>query len=233
MKKSDDKMEIICLENILRYEMNPTEAKAYKISCVYIDMLKKLYPLEKRYSYGTGDPRKRFLFKCCYKLLHDVQHNLDDADYHLYVRSQIDIIRSNSTNPNFTPNCLVGEKAWKRWLVWKRLFEKKGLQAPVSNSNFENDFIFKTLLADKKKLSEYLKGLSREKVEKAVINRSLLRWIATKQISPFYALLCPILKKYCDKMGLSIKELFYIDFSMYAQGINQEVIEFFNKEFEC
>lgn len=232
-------MEIRCLETILDYNMDPSEAKAYKIACIYEDEVRKMFPEESRYKKLSGDPRKRYIFKCCYKLIRETAHKIEDKDYPFYVKSQLDIIKINTNlskkPPNISPSCLVGDNAWKRWLVWKRIFEKSKKRADsvdktnVNAHSLEN--VLAALKADKEFLTLRLKNLNVANIQKSLDGRAMLRWIATKQVSPYYALLSPSLSQWMSERKLTLDSLFHIDFNFFKVGINETVENFFNEQF--
>jgi hypothetical protein len=176
----------------------------------------------------------------CYKLLRETQHNIRDIDYPLYVRAQLDIIKvvtqKNDTEPNVSATCLVGEKAWKRWLVWKKMYENRLLKRAATAEEAgvdanQHNRVMLALKNDKEFLTKRLKSVTKGTILKAVSDRLMLRWVATKQISPYYALLCPILNAWLKKRNLSVDDMFHLDFGFYRPGITDEIETYFSREF--
>ena len=85
------------------------------------------------------------------------------------------------------PNCLVGEKAWKRWKLWKRKYDAKsksaepvatniGIAKAIDGIEKTHEFLTKTFSSD----------LSFDRFKEAYINKNLFRWINLNKISPYY-----------------------------------------------
>ena len=234
-----DSMSIRCLESILDNEMTDMEAKATKIAYLYVGAARKAFPKSSKYQMAKGDPRKSYLFKCCYTFVRQMQHRVKESNYPLYVRAQFDIIkgmtRKSGKLPNVTPNCLCGEKAWKRWMVWKKMYDKK-MRGPeeaadkgIDPNNKET--VIAALTNDREFLERRLKELTYAVVAQAVSGRSLIRWIASGQVSPYYALLSPILHKWVEDRKLTLGSIFHIDLEFYRPGITPEVKSLFDAQF--
>jgi len=233
-------MEIRCLETILNYEMTSMEAKAYKIACLFKDNMRRACP-DQMGRANRGDPRKTYLFKCCYKLLREKDRQIEDSDYPLYVRAQFDILKSmTKKNKDYllcvTPSCLLGERAWKRWYLWKKLYDYQIAQPLTAEERGvdRNDEkrVTGLLMDDKEFLTTRLKELTRENVEKAVEGRALLRWVANGQLSPYYALLSPVLHEWLKDHKLTVDSIFHIDFGLYEPGLTEGIKEFFHVEYQ-
>ena len=231
-------MNLLALETILDYNLNQIEAKATKILYIYIESVKKIFP---NFHMRTprGDPRKTYLFKVCYKLVNETLGKISDPDYPLYVIAQLDIIRRNTEKYNrdahISPICLVGEKAWRRWCVWKKIYDKKiNTRQETAQEAGLNPHSYETVIAKLKQDKEFLVNkevFSNEKLEQAVEGRAMLRWIATKQLSPYFALLSLVLNNWLKEHNLTIDSVFALDFEFYRPGITPEVKDFFNAEF--
>ena len=233
-------MEIRCLEAILDHNMTPMEARAYKIMCLYNDIGRRKFPEQFRFKKPKGDPRKKLLFKYCYKLLRETNHKLDDKEYFFYIHAQMDVIKMASEKhdhiPTILPTCLVGEGAWKRWLMWKSIFDQRKKQAENAEAvgiDFNNvETVKRALSNDYETMQKRLKELSYESVTKATDNRAVARWIATKLISPYYAILSPILNDWLKKRNLTLDSVFHVDFALFRPGITKETKEYFNGIFQ-
>ena len=233
------------LETIMKYKMTPAEAKAYKLCCLYQDSLVAVFPnysLGREYNFYNkpkSDPRKYTLFKYCYKLIRETQHKLKDAEYVYYIRAQFDIINAiatkNQTEPYIDPNCLVGEKAWKRWLVWNRLFEKRK-NAPLSSTQLQfsqdEEKVKGLLLKSKEFLKSKFENLTKEVILKSIQDRVLFRWVASHQMCEYYPLLSPILNSWLESSKLTLDSVFYIDFDHFKPHITPAIEEYFKNEFK-
>jgi len=234
-----DAIEIRRLEAILDHKMSPMEAIAYKISCIFQDSLHATFPETPRGKERKGDPRKTYLFKVCYKLVRHTKDTLEPNQYTLYVKAQLQIIKiiSKQTGKylNADPSCLIGPKAWKRWLFWKNLYEKqtkRPLSADEAGISINDpEKVKKSLRYDKEFFDQRLKGLTYNEIHAAAQGRSLVRWIATGQVSPYYALLSPVLHKWIAENKLTLDSLLSIDFNLYEPGITPEIRKFFDANF--
>jgi len=239
----DTELELICLEKILSFEMTSREAKAYKICIIYQHLLHKLFPNERHYKrQRKGDPRKTTLFKYCFKLLRETERMLEDHEYELYIRAQMDTIKAitkragaNSPDAFISPVMLVGEKAWKRWKLWERLYKKqlkrKEAIECLTTDPVMNEKVKIALRADQRFLDKNLKGLTKETIRSALDSRILLRWIAAGPITPYYALLSPILRDWLIERKLEIGDIFHIDFGFYQPAISDQIKQFFREEY--
>lgn len=220
-------------DNITKYNMNELEAKAYKIAIMWIDRSKKIFPDYRHATMTKGDPRKSLIFKICYKLVRETQGVLDDTDYPLYVKAQLDVLRhinNGIAEPLIDPNCLVGEKAWKRWKLWKRKYDSisnKTSDAPVSQIGIEKaldglektkEFLVKTFSSD----------LSFERYNESYLNNNIFRWINTNKISPYYLALSPYIKKLFSEDDF---KKIHFDLQVYMPCINENVKERFSQLF--
>ena len=117
------------LELITEYKMDKAEAKAWKVSILYLQLAQKYFPDYKHYTVGKKDPRKSILFRHCYKLVRERDEQLEDHEYRLYIAAQMQIMKNIDFGTGgqalVNPNCLVGTKAWNRWLLWKKKFFEK------------------------------------------------------------------------------------------------------------
>lgn len=218
--------------------MTSMESTAFKIYYLFIETASKVFPSMKPFPLGTGDPRKKYLFKVCYKLVRETTNRINYKDYPLYIRAQFDIIKINTKKygkePNISPSCLIGEKAWNRWLVWKKMYEKRqdvavtiNLEDTNINDQHTIEKIKQSLLRDKAFLLTKVKKLDFSTCESMVNSRVLLRWIAIGQISPYYALMSPILANWIKRNGLDLQSMLNFDYMLYKQSISPESEELF------
>ena len=209
------------LEPILDYNMDELEAKAYKVSLMWLDQSKKLFPDYQHTKMKAGDPRKSLIFKICYKLVRETQGLIKDEDYVLYVRSQLEILKhvnGNKTLPLIDANCLVGDKAWKRWKLWKKKYDNLAAK-PSDTSNFSKaPGIAKAISGLESTLEFIVKTMGAkpplEKYQEAKTNNNLIRWINLNKISPYYLVVSPYIAKILtedDLKRLNFDPSFYQD----------------------
>ena len=226
----------------IKYKMDKLETQAYEICWKWIEGLKKYFPDGRKIGmnsipncfFDKKDPRKTLLFKYCYKFARESQNILDDDEIVLYIKAQFDILRyldKNNIQVEISPNCLVGEKAWKRWKLWKFKYDVKvakpceipeavGPGAIKAINGFEKtkEFILKTL-GEAPTLERY-----REAYEK----KELFAWINFGKISPYYIVVSPYLEKIIQPEDL--KRLNF-DSKIYKQCITPEVMQRFKELF--
>lgn len=223
------------LDAIAEYGMDQIESAAYKLCILWIEKSRKFFPDYDHTKLRRGDPRKSLMFKVCYKLVRETQGILEEDDYPLYVRAQLDILKNISTgsdeHPLIEPNCLVGEKAWKRWKLWKKKYDsvikQKGFNIKVTASSqkvldaFEKtqEFIFKTLGPEP----------TSEKFREIIINKNLFRWINLGKISPYYLCLSPYVKQFVSEEDM--KKISF-DLEIYRACLNDELIALFKEKFK-
>lgn len=214
------------LEPIFSYSMDEMEAKAFKIALIWQDECSRELRGEKFETLKRGrDPRKTNLFKYCHKMARELSGIVPDSELVLYVRAQIQILKSigdGRSHAMVNPQCLVGEKAWKRWKLWKFRFDKNSARIPSSE---EAGILAKEsiIIRDLCKTGEFLdsKRLSGDHPNKIDIER----WISTGEISPFYAVLSPRIR---NLFGNEIP----VDEALYRPSINPSVERFFRERFD-
>lgn len=228
-------LELFCkskmkdLELILKYKMNELEAKAYKIALIWQEECKRELPGEQFVKLRkNSDPRKSTLFKYCYKLAKETKGILKEEDINLYIRAQIQIlksIREGDIHALIEPHCLVGEKAWKRWKFWKHRFKKIIGQIPTSKdvgvisnkakviADLNSDFDFL------KKMDCHIFSNLKSK------NKEIKRWLSCGQLSHYYAVISPWIK-----LIFKCEELDF-DQTYYRSCINPDIDKFFREKF--
>lgn len=217
------------LEPILLYSMNDIEAKAFKIGLIWHDEYQSNLPGENHETFRRGkDPRKTNLFKHCYKLAREIAGIVPDNETHLYVRAQIQVlksIRQGKVHALISPHCLVGDKAWSRWKLWKRIYEKCLSKNPTSEeigvkikeSVVKNEINRTFSFLDSK-------GLIGAR-DYSNCKEDIARWISTGEISPFYVMLSPMIRRSFPKEEMSV------DSSLYRPHITPSSELFFRERF--
>jgi hypothetical protein len=219
----DAKFMAELLEPIIEFKMPELEAKAYKIGLLWMGMTRKYFP-EYKHTNGfprKGDPRKSSLFRYCYKLVRETQGLIPDNEYMLFVKAQLDVLKAidlgGNRHPRIEPSCLVGDKAWIRWKLWKRKYDaitKRQTKEDVGLDVAPLEQITRELKMTKAHLTGRFDGEYREEH----INmgaRDMERWIALGKVSGYYAVLSPWVKKYCKNIT--------IDLDLYRKSVTPEV----------
>ena len=215
------------LDPIFEFNMDAEETLAYKIGLMWMAISYKMFPDYKRASGfpKKGDPRKSSLFKYCYKLMRETKGLIYVKDYKLYIAAQLHILKSieiGNTHPLIGPWCLVGEKAWVRWKVWKRKYDNIGKsktleEVGLDKSNFEE---VKKELDKTKKFMDKFNILTENDFQLKA--KEIERNISLGTISGFYAALSPWVAKHC-KLG---------DYDLtYYNNTDQQSRDYFNKLF--
>lgn len=223
--------KIMLSEIILKYKMNPNEIKAMNLALIWEKYCNEEFPNERHVKLRkNSDPRKSNLFKYCYKAIRELKSIIDDKDLHLYVKAQLQILKlvsDGKIHSLIEPQILVGEKAWKRWKIWKRSYDKKinkhliyeqlGIQTSPSKIKVLLNKNFEFLVSNK--CNEFKNFTAKAK------DQTINRWIATGQISPYYLVLSPYCSKSKEFLNLEI------DFALYKPSITPEIENFFKEKF--
>jgi len=224
-------------EQIVKYKMNQDEISAYKLCIMWDSVCEKEIP---KYQYTkskqTGDPRKSLLFRYCYKLIKETRGLIDYKDYRLYVTAQIHVLTNISdgdVHALITPACLTGDKAWRRWKLWQRKYDKVKKQQKIESDGGKSSFIQiqSALKRTKKFLFDKFEGHpSFEQIQAAVQEYLVVKWLTLGKITPYYVLLSPFIASAIDKKGF--EEYFMFDLDIYKSSITDEVNNLFLKEFD-
>jgi hypothetical protein len=215
------------LDPILKYSMDEMESKAFKIALIWQDECSEQLAGEKFERLALGrDPRKSNLFKYCYKMAKETMGIVPDKEARLYVRAQRQIlksIREGAVHALISPHCLVGEKAWKRWKVWRRMYERK-----MNKSLTSDELGIKTkeskVISDLEKTFSLLESKGMHDPETySSSSAEIKRWILNGEISPFYAVLSP---KFNKIVGREV-----VDSTLYRASITPDVEKFFREKF--
>lgn len=226
------------LELIIKYKMTKDEGRAMRLSILFVRLAGQYFPYYKQYRLPKGDPRKSVLFRYCYKLVQECGDKVASNEWRYYIRAQFDVLKnieisSDGGRALVEPNCLCGENAWRRWLVWKRKLSQKDMvissDKPVVLAR--PDEVIKALDETKSFLEKKLKILNRENIINALKERAIIRWAALGEISPYYLLLSPLVKEYVREKKSDIVKLFLIETKLYESSITSEATEYFRKHF--
>lgn len=215
------------LEPIIKYKMNPLEAKAYKIALIWEEECEREITKEQYARLAkNSDPRKSSLFKYCYKLAREISGLIKDNEIPLYIRAQIQVlksIREGDIHALIEPHCIVGDKAWKRWKIWKWKYNKSINKPSVSESariRTPESKILSELLATK----NFLASLG--DIDLNEMKEDIPRWCKTGDLSCFYLVMSPRIKKIFG----DISKLEF-DHNYYRACITPYIEDFFTRTF--
>lgn len=224
----------------IKYKMDALETEACRVCWLWIDGLKKYFPEGRKVGmnivpncfFDKKDPRKTLLFKYCYKFVRESQNILTEEEIPLYIKAQFDILRHldrSNISVEISPNCLVGEKAWKRWKLWKYKYDAitakpseipeavgPGAIKAINGFDKTKEFI----------VSKFGKTPSFEQYQEKY--EDIINWIKFGKISPYYIVVSPYIEKLVQSNDL--KNL-NIDVNIYKPCITSEVIERFKEIF--
>lgn len=211
------------LEQVLEYQItDKTQIKALKIAEMYREISRKYFPNYNHDRKNSKDPRKSSLFKYCLKLITDF--SLDDKDYFNYITAQMQILKKinlDNKNPLISCNCLVGEQAWKRWLLWKKYYLKKEKEIESADKVID---IHKNVI---KELEETKKYLADKK--DYLGNKKIFWWCSLGLCSPYFLFHEKILQ-YVQKYDIKLLD-FGIDMKFFEKGITDEVKDWLKVNF--
>lgn len=224
------------LEPIFQYGMNPEEIKAYKLCLLWEKIMDKELPDYHKYRIGRGDPRKSLIFKYCYKLARETQDFIPDEEYKLYIYSQIHTLKNISDgkiHALIEPACLVGDKAWRRWVIWKKKYDKvyktvsnKGDTTKITATETE----VRTELAHTKKFftTQFGENYKKEALNQAFQNSDFVKWIAFNKISPYYLILSPAVREHFE----NLEENLSVEVELYERSVTPEIRVWFSTVFK-
>lgn len=215
------------LEPVFSYSMDEMETKAFKVALMWQDECSRELKGEKFERLPRGkDPRKTNLFKHCYKMVRELTGVIPDSEFILYLRAQLQVLKSigdGRSHAMISPQCLVGDKAWKRWKLWKFRHDRNLVRVPSSEDAgiLPKESI---ILRDLSRTAEFLESKDLPS-DYSSRRTDLERWLSTGEISPFYAVLSPRIR------GLFGNDL-PVDESLYRPSINPSIERFFRERFD-
>lgn len=218
------------LEPIIKYKMTDMEAKAYKIALIWQDECRRELPKEQFVKLkANADPRKSTLFKYCYKLAKEMKGILQDNEIHLYIRAQLQIlkaIKEGEVHALIEPHCLVGEKAWKRWKLWRYRYRRK-LDRVLDSREAEISTKSSKIISEMKATYEFFEKRGLLEFKSLELNMDKMKtWIGNGEVSPFYAVLSPWMSQiFGDLDSLEFDKIYY------RSAVNPQTELFFKELF--
>lgn len=219
------------LDPILEYQMNEDEAVAYKIGLLWMAISSQVIPNYKYISSfpKKGDPRKSSLFRYCHTFMNRTKGLIDPKDYKLYIAAQLQMLKAieiGNLHPNIGPWCLIGDKAWTRWKIWKRKYDNVGKSKSLKEAGLETasfEEVKKELDKTKKFIISKFGNFTEESFKSH--SKDIERYISLGMICGFYAALSPWTVKYCKLENIDLN---------YYSNVSEEALNYFHKVFqEC
>ena len=222
---------------IFLWKMTNPEAETYKIALIWEKEVEKHTPTHLKTPEWRRrnrlprkrDPRSSHLFRYCWKLRRETRGLLTLEEMPLYILANLTVLRA--FNGYMEINTLCGDRAWIRWKIWKRLYDKKLAQVnhkeppPTIDSKLNRE-----LLRTKKFIYERCEGQPNEtKISEFVENGYFKLWVMQGKISMWYVMLSPFVAPYIDKLAQECG----FDRSWYEGELNDDTIRFFEYEFGC
>ena len=219
------------LDPILNYSMSEIEARAYKLCLLWEKIMDKELPdyHKNRITNRKGDPRGALIFKYCYKLANETKGLIADEDYKLYILAQVQMLKSYSdgtVHALIEPPCLVGDKAWMRWQIWKSKFDKVQKGSDYHNETDDVSENIVQIVVDLKNTKEFL-DKNCKNIEESIKNRDIVKWASFGRVSPYYLILSPLVARYMP----NLEDTFSYDIEIYKKSITENVKREFNKIF--
>ncbi len=119
-------------------------------------------------------------------------------------------------------------------LIKNRLDKQQKKSVPIGGNAIDIHALnkIKSELSASKTFMEEKIGSDFVGLSAAYENRTILRWIAIRQITPYYALLSPLMSQWLAMKELNLNDVFHIDFEFYRPGLTPEVVEYFHDKFK-
>lgn len=226
----------VLFENILNYEMSDEEATAYKCAAIFQHFVAKMFPKLRVVDIHKGDPRKKELFKYTWKMVKEIEGVVPPEDYKAFIYSQLVIFKAymNQEHPPLIhPSCLIGQRALNRWFYFKSKLEKRKQFETLTEAKIEintEDQVVQELMKTKKFLSAREVN-SANRIKEHLENGSVQRWVALKQICPYFILLSPSVKRWIEEKKKDMTDVFGLGLNVYKSGVSPNSLAFFEKEF--
>lgn len=219
------------LQLALTYKMSKIEAKAWKVAIIYLRLAHLHFPDYKHGSIPKGDPRKSLVFRYAHKLV--VEKKLKSSEYRNYLRAQFEILKNIQDDVGIHsligPQCMAGEPAWRRWMVWKKKLDQAIQQKNSIGGKAQASFA--EVKADLDSTFDFLasKNLSKAEMMEAIKGRVMARWVAIKKVSPYYLVLSSVIAGWVKENGTNLLTAFSIDPKLFI--VPDGIMEYFVEKF--
>jgi hypothetical protein len=188
---------------------DPDKLLAYNLLIYYLNCEYHYFPVYNHTKFNDLKPvEKQSAFKYLFKFVKDKKGIFEtSSDYYLFIKAQLEIAKLlESKNPIVNPSLLVGDKAEKRYYVWKKKVESNKMITKTIVRKLEDKFISSafdmTICALKDTLGDNFTydGFLRN------INRIMLQ-IRAKQIDPIWCFVSEWVKQLPDEIKNEIISL--------------------------
>lgn len=190
---------------IFEWKMSPQEVEAYSLACSYENIFLKMFKdvadgtmIRKNSLPKKGDPRKSNLFRHCWKLRRETKGLLESNEYNNYLKANLTILKVH--NARIEPNAICGDKAWVRYKVWKRHYDKKladaGVAPPPPSITTTSPKLIAEIDRTKKFLFEKCDGEPTfDKIQEFIKSGKFKLWMAMGKVSMYYLVMSPFIEK--------------------------------------
>lgn len=219
------------LNAVFKWNMTAQEAQVFRIAVLWEELTCRKYPgIRLARLPQRTDPRNSHLFRQCWKLMRSTRGLIKPEEMSLYITAQLQILRVN--NGRIDPSSLSGDKAWVRWLLWKRLYDRKKSQmvgeSPPPSSRI-NPMIMRDLGYAKKMIFEACDGApSLERMKQLLADGRMRNWVSSRRFTPLYFMVSPWTGHYggIDKLSHD----FQFDPGLYR--VDDCIRRYFESEFD-
>ena len=175
-------------DQLLKLSADADMSFAYRLLIYYLNCEYHYFPNYNHTKFNDLKPVKnQSAFKYLLKFVKDKKDIFEtSSEYFIFIKAQIEIAKLlEHQNPIIHPSLLIGEKAEKRYFVWKKKMENKKMITKTIERNLEEKFISsafdKTISALKDTLGD---NFTYENFLKNI--RRILLQIRAKQIDPLW-----------------------------------------------
>lgn len=221
-------------EVIRKYSLSGLEARAVRLMHLWSDAVVRMLPGHAKPPTGKGDPRRSHAFKVCFKMCRETEAFLEESEHPLYVRAQIDILRSirlKKGHANVDVVCLAGDRAWRRWKVWKKKYDSLvSMRTPKVDDKTPKAPMPKVAAA-LRKTRDYLGRTGRlpmtaDLARAMQADGSLSVALNTGMVSPYYLVLSPAFGAVVSS-GANLG----FDTSVYSRSLDETAVKMFEEVF--
>jgi hypothetical protein len=216
------------LQLVLQYGLTKEEAFAWNLSIVYLELVKQYFPELRQYRVGLGDPRKKEIWRYCWKLYQETKGKLKKEEYRYYIQAQLAIFKKfKEDQPYIHPSRLTGPKAWARWMVWKKYFDALKTLHPAPKTDCVKETklrLAETYYALRLRIGD----LNKENLIKSMETGLLFRLVSLKVISPHFLIFSPTVQEFIKTNNIDLKKY---GFDPELFKVTEELEKFYNVMF--
>lgn len=221
-------------EQLFRLASDPDKLLAYNLLIYYLNCEYNYFP---NYNHTRFNDLKKVenqsAFKYMLKFVKDKKSVFESvSEYFIFIKAQLEIAKIlESKNPLIHPAILIGDKADKRYFVWKQKVANKKMVTKIGTKILDE----KTINLAFDKTLEYLKSTLLNEMTFTNFNRNISRillLIRCKQIDPLWCFCSKWISKLPEELKNEIYSITeckkYKDFN--TEDINKKYLEKFSFE---